>query len=292
MAKNHGNKTGVIILPLAKMHNLADRGKSSAEIAQLIGITKEEMFERLKKLSQKNPKSAKSIRTKIENNDHSCAAPKPTQEKPTPASNAASEGIDYQDKAETTETTETTETEKEILQLQKEISICEEELRVSIQKQEQASRTILDSKAKALENEKALKDLIERLDELKRIYEGERKKIRQAEQTIISCEKEQTEKNLELLRLTTKLQALTKPAVWVYTDGIQTENAKLPENIDTSGWAQLIDSLPEEIGNEIAKKEAVMLLQIKAIINSNPNAEIMFDDGLELVQLAYEAMMS
>ena len=74
MAKNHGNKTGVIILPLAKMHKLADRGKSSAEIAQLIGITKEEMFERLKKLSQKNPKSAKSIRTKIENNDHSCEA--------------------------------------------------------------------------------------------------------------------------------------------------------------------------------------------------------------------------
>lgn len=290
MAKNHGNKTGVIILPLAKMHNLADRGKSSAEIAQLIGITKEEMFERLKKLSQKNPKSAKSIRTKIENNDHSCAAPKPTQKKPTPASNAASEGIDYQDKAETTETTETTETEKEILQLQKEISICEEELRVSIQKQEQASRTILDSKAKALEHETSLKALIVRLEELKRTYEGEIEKVKEAEQAIISCEKEQVEKNLELLRLTTKLKALMRPVVLVYASGLETEYVNLPESIDTSGWAQLIDALPKEIGDEISRKEAMLLLKLKAIKDSNPNADIIFDNGLELVQLAYEAM--
>lgn len=289
MAKN---KTGVIILPLAKMHNLADRGKGSDEIAQLIGITKEEMFERLKKLGQKNAKSAKSIRTKIKNNDHSAAA-KPTQEKPTPASNAASEGIDYQE-AETTETetteTETTETEKEILQLQKMISICEEELRACVQKQEQASRTILDSKAKALEHETSLKALIVRLEELKRTYEGEIEKVREAEQVIISCEAEQVEKNLELLRLTTRLQALMKPVVLVYTNGLETENVNLPESINTSGWAQLIDALPKEIGDEISRKEAMLLLKLKAIKDSNPNADIIFDNGLELVQLAYEAM--
>ena len=291
MAKNHGNKTGVIILPLAKMHNLADHGKSSAEIAQLIGITQEEMFERLKRLSQKNPKSAKSIRTKIENNDHSCTAPKQTtQEEPTPAPNTTSEEeTDYQDKAEMAKTTET---ETEILQLQKAISKCEEELGAIIQKQEQASKTILASKQKALEHETSLKALIVRLEELKRTYEGEIEKVKEAEQVIISCEKEQVEKNLELLRLSTKLKALMKPVVLVYASGLETEYVNLPESIDTSGWAQLIDALPKEIGDEISRKEAMLLLKLKAIKDSNPNADIVFDDGLELVQMAYEAMMS
>ena len=279
---NHGTtKNGFVRLPLAKMHNLANNGRNSVEIAELIGITPEEMFDRLSSLGRKNPKSAKAIRTKIEHNDTHTTHRQTAQEEPTPTPEETKHEAPK---------TETTEAQTEILQLQKAISKCEEALGAIIQKQEQAAKTILDARAKALEHETSLKALIVRLEELKRTYEGERDKIRQAEQTIIDCEKEQTEKNLELLRLTTKLQALTKPVVWVYTDSIQTEYAKLPANIDTSGWAQLIDSLPEEIGNEIAKKEAVMLLQIKAIMKSNPNAEVVFDDGLELVQLAYEAM--
>lgn len=281
MAKNNHGKT--IILPLAKMHCWANHGKSSAEIAELIGITPDEMFDRLSSLSQKNHKSAKSIRCKLEKNGctHNTVIPKQTsQEEPAPASIALEE-IDYpENKAE----------DSEVSQLQKAIASCEEQLRAIAQEQQEASRTIIDSKKKVQAHEVSLKALLDTLARLKSECESEKEAIIQAEQTVFRCEKEQAQINLKISKLQAKLQALMKPVVLVYADGIETENAEIPEDIDSSGWASLIDALPKDIGDEISKKEALLLLKIKAIMSNSPDADIVFDDGLELVQLAYEAM--
>ena len=60
---------GYVDLPTTKVRCWADHGKSSEEIAELIGISADDLWKRLDELALRNRKSASQIRGLIERND-------------------------------------------------------------------------------------------------------------------------------------------------------------------------------------------------------------------------------
>lgn len=307
MAKGKGIKSGYVDLPTTKVRNWAEHGKTSEEIAKLCGITVDELFERLGQLALRNRKSASSIRGLIERNDDAAkqsrsrgaalrktAAKMQAQSAPGPlATTPAPPATVPENPQKGTPTTEQQPAHSEADELKDQIARFELKLDAISRQQESASQTIAESKARALEYEKVLKDILAQLESNKAAYEAEIESIRQAEDHLVACEGQRINVESKLAEMRAKLDTLCKPEIWVYQNGeISTENADIPEDIDTSGWAQLITTLPTEIGEELRKKDAETLLRLKVIVAqiTRPDMDLVIED--ETLQKAWAAMCS
>lgn len=283
---------GYVDLPTTKVRCWADHGKSSEEIAELIGISTDELWKRLDELALRNRKSASQIRGLIERNDRSAKQAKrnPKQKQvqtapaPAPITNTAAKTPTPE--ASTTQPAQRTEAEiiaDQIEELKRKLSEIDHN-------QESASAEIKASKTTALQYELKLQGLIEELKSCKAAYEQEIERVRQAEQLMLSCEGQRAQCERQLTELQQKLDELRKPEVLVYKDGtIEVINLTMPEHIDTSNWAKLITSLPAEIGEELRKKDAETLLKVQAIVSKiDKDVDLIFED--EMLQKAFEAL--
>lgn len=283
---------GYVDLPTTKVRCWADHGKSSEEIAELIGISTDELWKRLDELALRNRKSASQIRGLIERNDRSAKQAKrnPKQKQvqtapaPAPITNTAAKTPTPE--ASTTQPAQRTEAEiiaDQIEELKRKLSEIDHN-------QESASAEIKASKTTALQYELKLQGLIEELKSCKAAYEQEIERVRQAEQLMLSCEGQRAQCERQLTELQQKLDELRKPEVLVYKDGtIEVINLTMPEHIDTSNWAKLITSLPAEIGEELRKKDAETLLKVQAIVGKvDKDVDLIFED--EMLQKAFEAL--
>ena len=279
---------GYVDLPTTKVRCWADHGKSSEEIAELIGISADDLWKRLDELALRNRKSASQIRGLIERNDRAAKRnpkQKPVQTAPAPAPITNTVAKTPTPEASTTQPAQRTEAEiitEQIEELKRKLSEID-------RNQESASAEIKASKTTALQLEHKLQNLIEELKSYKASYEQEIERVHQAEQLMLSCEGQRAQCERQLTELQQKLDELKKPEVLVYGDGtIEVINLPMPEHIDTSNWAKLITSLPAEIGEELRKKDAETLLKVQAIVDKVDNADLIFED--EMLQKAFEAL--
>lgn len=282
---------GYVDLPTTKVRCWADHGKSSEEIAGLIGISADDLWKRLDELALRNRKSASQIRGLIERNDRAAKQAKrnpkqkPVQTAPAPAPITNTVAKTPTPEASTTQPAQRTEAEiiaEQIEELKRKLSEID-------RNQESASAEIKASKTTALQLEHKLQNLIEELKSYKASYEQEIERVHQAEQLMLSCEGQRAQCERQLTDLQQKLDELKKPEVLVYKDGtIEVINLAMPEHIDTSNWAKLITSLPAEIGEELRKKDAETLLKVQAIVDKVDNADLIFED--EMLQKAFEAL--
>lgn len=312
-------KKGVptITIPVQKVSSWADHGESSESIANKLGITVEDLNNSLDSLAEKNRKSAQRIRQRLAANDKrpkpnkhfgAIQAIKPVQPAvtsvnpygfiPTQAS-AKQSSVAEALKATTSAQAETAKkaaptvkktmsTEAEALQL--EVEKAEKALDVIDQTQADALAEIEKSKAAALQHEQTLKELAQKLKAEKAEYEAQMSKLNEAEQVLISCEGRRVEQTKRLAELKARLHDIAKPEIYVCDGEIQAENVAIPEDIDVSGWAQIIDMLPESIGSELRKKDAELLIRLRAIMKAvdRDDAELAFDN--DVLQRAYEAI--
>lgn len=281
---------GYVDLPTTKVRCWADHGKSSEEIAELIGISTDELWKRLDELALRNRKSASQIRGLIERNDRAAKRnPKQksqAQTAPAPAPITNTVAKTPTPEAPTTQPTQRTEAEiiaDQIEELKRKLSEIDHN-------QESASAEIKASKTTALQYELKLQGLIEELKSCKAAYEQEIERVHQAEQLMLSCEGQRAQCERQLTELQQKLDELRKPEVLVYKDGtIEVINLAMPKHIDTSNWAKLITSLPAEIGEELRKKDAETLLKVQAIVSKvDKDVDLIFED--EMLQKAFEAL--
>lgn len=281
---------GYVDLPTTKVRCWADHGKSSEEIAELIGISTDELWKRLDELALRNRKSASQIRGLIERNDRAAKRnPKQksqAQTAPAPAPITNTVAKTPTPEAPTTQPTQRTEAEiiaDQIEELKRKLSKIDHN-------QESASAEIKASKTTALQYELKLQGLIEELKSCKAAYEQEIERVRQAEQLMLSCEGQRAQCERQLTELQQKLDELRKPEVLVYKDGtIEVINLAMPKHFDTSNWAKLITSLPAEIGEELRKKDAETLLKVQAIVGKvDKDVDLIFED--EMLQKAFEAL--
>lgn len=281
---------GYVDLPTTKVRCWADHGKSSEEIAELIGISTNELWKRLDELALRNRKSASQIRGLIERNDRAAKRnPKQksqAQTAPAPAPITNTVAKTPTPEAPTTQPTQRTEAEiiaDQIEELKRKLSEIDHN-------QESASAEIKASKTTALQYELKLQGLIEELKSCKAAYEQEIERVRQAEQLMLSCEGQRAQCERQLTELQQKLDELRKPEVLVYKDGtIEVINLAMPKHFDTSNWAKLITSLPAEIGEELRKKDAETLLKVQAIVGKvDKDVDLIFED--EMLQKAFEAL--
>lgn len=283
---------GYVDLPTTKVRCWADHGKSSEEIAELIGISADDLWKRLDELALRNRKSASQIRGLIERNDRAAKQAKrnpkqkPVQTAPAPAPITNTVAKTPTPEASTTQPAQRTEAEiitEQIEELKRKLSEID-------RNQESASAEIKASKTTALQLEHKLQNLIEELKSYKASYEQEIERVHQAEQLMLSCEGQRAQCERQLTELQQKLDELKKPEVLVYGDGtIEVINLTMPEHIDTSNWAKLITSLPAEIGEELRKKDAETLLKVQAIVSKvDKDVDLIFED--EMLQKAFEAL--
>lgn len=279
---------GYVDLPTTKVRCWADHGKSSEEIAELIGISADDLWKRLDELALRNRKSASQIRGLIERNDRAAKRnpkQKPVQTAPAPAPITNTVAKTPTPEASTTQPAQRTEAEiiaEQIEELKRKLSEIDHN-------QESASAEIKASKTTALQYELKLQGLIEELKSCKAAYEQEIERVRQAEQLMLSCEGQRAQYERQLTELQQKLDELKKPEILVYKDGtIEVINLAMPKHFDTSNWAKLITSLPAEIGEELRKKDAETLLKVQAIVDKVDNADLIFED--EMLQKAFEAL--
>lgn len=281
---------GYVDLPTTKVRCWADHGKSSEEIAELIGISTDELWKRLDELALRNRKSASQIRGLIERNDRAAKRnPKQksqAQTAPAPAPITNTVAKTPTPEAPTTQPTQRTEAEiiaDQIEELKRKLSEIDHN-------QESASAEIKASKTTALQYELKLQGLIEELKSCKAAYEQEIERVHQAEQLMLSCEGQRAQCERQLTELQQKLDELRKPEVLVYKDGtIEVINLAMPKHIDTSNWAKLITSLPAEIGEELRKKDAETLLKVQTIVSKvDKDVDLIFED--EMLQKAFEAL--
>lgn len=280
---------GYVDLPTTKVRCWADHGKSSEEIAELIGISADDLWKRLDELALRNRKSASQIRGLIERNDRAAKRnpkQKPVQTAPAPAPITNTVVKTPTPEASTTQPAQRTEAEiiaEQIEELKRKLSEID-------RNQESASAEIKASKTTALQLEHKLQNLIEELKSYKASYEQEIERVHQAEQLMLSCEGQRAQCERQLTELQQKLDELKKPEVLVYRDGtIEVINLPMPEHIDTSNWAKLITSLPAEIGEELRKKDAETLLKVQAIVSRvDKDVDLIFED--EMLQKAFEAL--
>ena len=280
---------GYVDLPTTKVRCWADHGKSSEEIAVLIGISADDLWKRLDELALRNRKSASQIRGLIERNDRAAKRnpkQKPVQTAPAPAPITNTVAKTPTPEASTTQPAQRTEAEiitEQIEELKRKLSEID-------RNQESASAEIKASKTTALQLEHKLQNLIEELKSYKASYEQEIERVHQAEQLMLSCEGQRAQCERQLTELQQKLDELKKPEVLVYGDGtIEVINLPMPEHIDTSNWAKLITSLPAEIGEELRKKDAETLLKVQAIVSKvDKDVDLIFED--EMLQKAFEAL--
>lgn len=280
---------GYVDLPTTKVRCWADHGKSSEEIAELIGISADDLWKRLDELALRNRKSASQIRGLIERNDRAAKRnpkQKPVQTAPAPAPITNTVAKTPTPEASTTQPAQRTEAEiiaEQIEELKRKLSEID-------RNQESASAEIKASKTTALQLEHKLQNLIEELKSYKASYEQEIERVHQAEQLMLSCEGQRAQCERQLTELQQKLDELKKPEVLVYGDGtIEVINLTMPEHIDTSNWAKLITSLPAEIGEELRKKDAETLLKVQAIVSKvDKDVDLIFED--EMLQKAFEAL--
>lgn len=280
---------GYVDLPTTKVRCWADHGKSSEEIAELIGISADDLWKRLDELALRNRKSASQIRGLIERNDRAAKRnpkQKPVQTAPAPAPITNTVTKTPTPEASTTQPAQRTEAEiiaEQIEELKRKLSEID-------RNQESASAEIKASKTTALQLEHKLQNLIEELKSYKASYEQEIERVHQAEQLMLSCEGQRAQCERQLTELQQKLDELKKPEVLVYGDGtIEVINLTMPEHIDTSNWAKLITSLPAEIGEELRKKDAETLLKVQAIVSKvDKDVDLIFED--EMLQKAFEAL--
>lgn len=281
---------GYVDLPTTKVRCWADHGKSSEEIAELIGINTDDLWKRLDELALRNRKSASQIRGLIERNDRAAKQAKrnpkqkPVQTAPAPITNTVAKTPTPE--ASTTRPAQRTEAEiiaEQIEELKRKLSEID-------RNQESASAEIKASKTTALQLEHKLQNLIEELKSYKAAYEQEIERVHQAEQLMLSCEGQRAQCERQLTELQQKLDELKKPEVLVYADGtIEVNNLPMPEPIDTSNWAKLITSLPAKIGEELRKKDAETLLKVQAIVDKvDKDVDLIFED--EMLQKAFEAL--
>ena len=280
---------GYVDLPTTKVRCWADHGKSSEEIAELIGISADDLWKRLDELALRNRKSASQIRGLIERNDRAAKRnpkQKPVQTAPAPAPITNTVAKTPTPEASTTQPAQRTEAEiitEQIEELKRKLSEID-------RNQESASAEIKASKTTALQLEHKLQNLIEELKSYKASYEQEIERVHQAEQLMLSCEGQRAQCERQMTELQQKLDELKKPEVLVYGDGtIEVINLPMPEHIDTSNWAKLITSLPAEIGEELRKKDAETLLKVQAIVSKvDKDVDLIFED--EMLQKAFEAL--
>lgn len=280
---------GYVDLPTTKVRCWADHGKSSEEIAELIGISADDLWKRLDELALRNRKSASQIRGLIERNDRAAKRnpkQKPVQTAPAPAPITNTAAKTPTPEASTTQPAQRTEAEiitEQIEELKRKLSEID-------RNQESASAEIKASKTTALQLEHKLQNLIEELKSYKASYEQEIERVHQAEQLMLSCEGQRAQCERQLTDLQQKLDELKKPEVLVYKDGtIEVINLTMPEHINTSNWAKLITSLPAEIGEELRKKDAETLLKVQAIVSKvDKDVDLIFED--EMLQKAFEAL--
>jgi DNA repair exonuclease SbcCD ATPase subunit len=210
------------------------------------------------------------------------------QPAPTPAPAAIAPAETTPKEAPTAKQTASTEVEE----LQQQIKQTEQYLKRIELARAEAHKTIDSSKKRALQYESELKDLLSKLQSYKASFEAEQQQISKAEQKLIACEAQMTAEEKRLSTLKARLEAIRKPEIYVCSGDIQAENCIVPDTIDTSGWAKLISSLPEEIGEELRKRDAETLLRLRAITRliEREDVEIIFEH--EVLQRAYEAMLS
>lgn len=280
---------GYVDLPTTKVRCWADHGKSSEEIAELIGISTDELWKRLDELALRNRKSASQIRGLIERNDRAAKRnPKQKQVQTAPAPAPITNTVAKTPTPEAPTTQPTQRTEAEIIADQ--IEELKRKLSEIDHNQESASAEIKASKTTALQYELKLQGLIEELKSCKAAYEQEIERVRQAEQLMLSCEGQRAQCERQLAELQQKLDELRKPEVLVYKDGtIEVINLAMPKHFDTTSWAKLITSLPAEIGEELRKKDAETLLKVQAIVGKvDKDVDLIFED--EMLQKAFEAL--
>lgn len=283
---------GYVDLPTTKVRCWADHGKSSEEIAELIGINTDELWKRLDELALRNRKSASQIRGLIERNDRAVKQakknPKQKQVQTAPAPAPITNTVAKTPTPEAPTTQPAQRTEAEIIADQ--IEELKRKLSEIDHNQESASAEIKASKTTALQYELKLQGLIEELKSCKAAYEQEIERVRQAEQLMLSCEGQRAQCERQLTELQQKLDELRKPEVLVYKDGtIEVINLAMPKHFDTSNWAKLITSLPAEIGEELRKKDAETLLKVQAIVGKvDKDVDLIFED--EMLQKAFEAL--
>ena len=309
MSKGKGYPT--ISIPVQQVSTWAGHGENSESIAKKLRITVEDLDASLSSLAKKNRKSAQRIRQLLATNDKYSKPNKHgnTQSNPTVTS-ASSFGYTpapiptKQDdaakiislpRAETAKeaaltTKKTMSTEVETLKL--EIEKTEKTLDTINQVQANAEAEIEASKKSALEHEQILAELAQKLRAEKVAYEAEMSKLNEAEQALITCEGRRAEQVKHLAELKARLHVLAKPEIYVCDGEIQTENVTIPEIIDVSDWARLIDSLPDNIGNNLRKKDAELLIRLRAIMKTvdRDDAELAFDN--DMLQKAYEALVA
>lgn len=294
-----------ITIPVQKVSSWADHGESSETIAKKLGITVEDLEYSLSSLAEKNRKSATRIRQRLATNDKK---PKPQSHgtiqaaKPTIVTTSTAHAQPAKAQHPHPVTVEAPkETATKAAPIAKKTSTEAEELQLAIEKAEHALEAINTSQANAkhereeaqqaaLGYEQELKELAKKVKLAKDSYEAELSKLESAEATLISCEGRRAETTARLAELKARLLTVQKPEIYVCDGEIQGENITIPEKIDTSRWAEMYDWLPEEIGNELRKKDAELLIRLRAIVaaTGRDDAELVFES--EILQKAYEAL--
>lgn len=291
-----------ITIPVQKVHTWAAQGKSSEQVAENIGITVEDLFDSLSSLAEKNRKSATHIRQLLAANDKKANRNSGKAQSPK---NSASPSITTQSQSTPKHTSTTpvqAETAPKAAPTEKKMSAEAEALQREIEKTEKTLETINDAEANALaeieeskqlahQYAQELENIAAMLRKAKANYEEQISKLHQAEQNLIACGGRRAAETSRLAELKATLRELAKPEVYVCEDGeIVCENVSVPEHIDTSRWTTVFDYLPEEIAGELRKKDAELLIRLRAIMSTieRDDASLCFDS--DLLKTAYEAL--
>ena len=296
-------------LNVQKIRQWANHGETSEQIAGRLGVTVEILNEMLNDLAQKNRKSAQAIFQLLSRNDKQGTKPQSSQKTKPQRTKANAAPAAPKPPAtpsttptQTKSTTPKTESSRKATPITQVISSDAESLEFEIRKLQHELQAIDDSEASAnaiieerkqsiLLHEQKLKQLFVQVKAEKEALEDEQRKLDDAKNTLIACSGRRPEKEKLLAELQAQLLTSTKPEIYVCNDGeIQCENVEIPENINVSQWAKLIEILPEEIGENLRKKDAELLIRLRAIVASikRDDTELVFES--ETIEAAYKAL--
>lgn len=294
-----------VTIPIRKACELAERGDSSDRAAEILGITAEQLFDALDSFGERRPKLAGQIAKRFRHNDEfyekrlrrieeaqaaKASAPNTAKQPEVEAENKT------EAEAETGATTDvkiqkiiSSKMSPEAFAIASEIKQIENDL-VRIDAEEAETKMTIEEDKKSLSVIVAeLKELTEKLKSLRDDCESKKVAIKNAENALIAFEGQRAANRSQLTELKKQFDAVSKPEIYICSDGeIQTENINVPDRIDVSGWAELISMLPEEIGDELRKKDAEVLIRLRVILNgiNRKDVEICFEDSM--LQKAFE----
>lgn len=298
-----------VTIPIRKACELADRGESSDRAAEILGITAEQLFDALDSFGERRPKLAGQIAKRFRHNDEfhkkrlrrieeaqAAKASAPNTAKQPEVEVEVENKTETETKAETGTTTDvkiqriiSSKMSPEAFAIDEEIKQIENDL-VRIDAEEAETKMTIEEDKKSLSVIVAeLKELTEKLKSLRDDCESKKVAIKNAENALIAFEGQRAANRSQLAELKKQFDAVSKPEIYICSDGeIQTENINVPDHIDVSGWAELISMLPEEIGDELRKKDAEVLIRLRVILNgiNRKDVEICFEDSM--LQKAFE----